>query len=432
MTVERVPERTQWIRPTAGDDRIGVLDALRGFALFGVVVVNMSVDTVWSDDVVARTATVADDVFAFGLKTLAAGRFLTIFTFLFGLGVFMQISRCDTRGVPHLPLLARRLVVLLAIGLMHYLLVGWTDILHVYAVLGFVLLAAHRLSTNAILTAAILIMVLNVGEPRPLVVMAGARVIHVTQSASTTADFTSSAPDTPLFATTPDDRDDEVARLTRIYVHGTYADIVRESLRDFIDYVRFFAPRWWFGSLLPIMLLGAYVARRQVVEHVEAHIELLRLVFRWGLALGLAGTTMELVHAVMWPDSESPFVVRQIAAAGEYIGIRALGLAYASGFVLAARNVPAGWLLSGLTAVGRSAFTNYLLQTAVAVALFYGVGLGLYGRVNPVLGALIATVTFAVQMVGSTWWLSRFRYGPAEWVWRSCSYGRLQPMRRRP
>jgi uncharacterized protein len=427
LTAGRAPGNTAAILPTVGPARIEVLDALRGFALFGVVVINMSVDTVWSDELVARTTSLTDDAIAATLTTLGAGRFLTIFTFLFGVGVFMQIQRCKERGARHLPLLMRRLLVLLAIGLMHYVLIGWTDILHVYAVLGMVLLGVHRLSSRALLLTAIAIMVLNVGEPRPLIVMAGARVVDSVREASPPAGPNLSARDAPSAVTT---EDDDTARIVRVYTRGSYGDILRENVRDFLDYLRFFAARWWFGSLLPVMLLGAFIARRQILEDVDTHLLFLRRVFGWSLALGLGGSALTLLSDTVWADRALPFYAQQLAAASEYVGIRALGFAYASGFVLAFRNTQVSRLMAPLAAVGRTAFSNYLLQTAVAVTLFFGVGFGLYGRLSLVLGALIAVVTFTLQIVGSVWWLSRFRYGPAEWVWRSVSYGRLQPMRR--
>ncbi len=426
MTTERGARSRAALFPTIGRDRIEVLDALRGFALFGVIVVNMSVDTIWSEEFVTGTPSPVDDIIASGLSMLGAGKFLTIFTFLFGLGVFMQIERCIERGTGPAPLLTRRLLVLLAVGLMHLLLIGWTDILHVYAVLGLVLLAAHRLGARALLVSAVAIMVLNVGEPKPLIVMAGARVADPVRTASAPAKLDPPVSDSPSTKTSADDSS---ARVVRVYAQGTYGEILRENVRDFLDYLRSFAPRWWFGSLLPVMLLGAYVARRRILEDLETHVRLLRLVFGWGLALGLAGSALTLLRETLWEEAALPFYARQLAAASEYVGIRALGFAYASGFVLAARSGYVRKWFAPLAAVGRTAFSNYLLQTVVAVVLFFGVGFGLYGRVNPVLGALIAVVTFMAQSAGSVWWLSRFRYGPAEWVWRSLSYARLQPLR---
>ena len=426
MTTQSAVASSGAVAPTTGRDRIEMLDALRGFALFGVVVVNMSVDTIWSHEFVSRTKSQVDDLIATSLVTLGAGKFLTIFTLLFGLGLFMQIQRCEERGIAPTPLLSRRLLILLALGLAHYLLIGWTDILHVYAVLGFVLLAAHRFSARALLVTAVATMLLNVGEPKPLIIMAGEQIVTAGRDAPPPA-----GPDLPVSAARPaqEAEDDVTARAIRVFGQGTYGDILRENGRDLIDYLLFFAPRWWFGSLLPIMLLGAYFARRQILEHLDKHLRLLRLIFSWGLVLGLSGSILTLVRDTLWADNDLPFSARQLLAASEYVGIRALGFAYASGFVLAARQGRVDRLLVPLAAVGRTALTNYLLQTVVAVVLFFSGGFGLYGRVSPVLGIVIATITFTAQGLASVWWLSRYRYGPAEWAWRSLTYGRLQPMR---
>jgi uncharacterized protein len=85
-------------------------------------------------------------------------------------------------------------------------------------------------------------------------------------------------------------------------------------------------------------------------------------------------------------------------------------------------------VVSPLAAVGRTALTNYLMQTVLAVALFYSVGLGLYGQVGPAQGALWATAFFGLQTVGSVLWLQHFRFGVCEWLWRSLTYGRIQPL----
>ena len=200
-----------------------------GFALFGVIAVNLSVDTIWSEELVTGTPSPVDDIIASGLSMLGAGKFLTIFTFLFGLGVFMQIQRCKERGTRHAPLLTRRLLVLLAVGLMHYLLIGWTDILHVYAVLGLVLLVAHRFSARALLVTAVAIMVLNVGEPKPLIVMAGARVADAVRHTPAPAELDLPVSDSPSTKTSADDSS---ARVVRVYAQGTYGEILRENVRD--------------------------------------------------------------------------------------------------------------------------------------------------------------------------------------------------------
>jgi len=85
--------------------------------------------------------------------------------------------------------------------------------------------------------------------------------------------------------------------------------------------------------------------------------------------------------------------------------------------------------LAPLGAVGRLALSNYLLQSLVCTTIFYSYGLGLFGKVGPALGLALTVLIFALQIPLSVWWMKRFRFGPAEWLWRTLTYGRLQPMR---
>jgi uncharacterized protein len=415
---------TKAINPTVGIERIEILDVLRGFALFGVVVVNMSVDWSWSDSLVTQTPGPADDIITHLLKVFGTGKFITIFSFLFGLGIAMQMQRIAARGARYFPIMLRRLLVLLLIGLMHYLLIGWTDILHAYAVLGILLLFFHRCRAKALLIAAVAIMLLNVGQPRPLLVMAGEKALTSLRGEPNGSQ--SNIRENGQEALGTEEEGESLQQVYRIYATGSYRDILNANVRDFSDYMRNFAVRWWLGSLFPLLLLGAYVARRRILENVEDHLVLLRNVFWWGLALGLAGSSLTLLGETLFRNETLPFQVRQLKSLSDLIGIRALGFAYASGTVLLFQNRKWKERLAPLAAVGRTAFTNYLLQTVAAVALFYGVGLGLYGKVSPVLGASLAVLIFAVQIRVSTWWLTKFRFGPVEWLWRSLTYGQLQ------
>jgi uncharacterized protein len=114
------------------------------------------------------------------------------------------------------------------------------------------------------------------------------------------------------------------------------------------------------------------------------------------------------------------------------VGQPSMAMAYVCGLVLLFQ--PPAWRrrLMALAPVGRMALTNYLTQSLLGVALFYGIGLRLFGRVGPTALVALSVATVAAQAVISRWWLARFRFGPAEWLWRSLTYGRPQPMRLRP
>jgi uncharacterized protein len=113
------------------------------------------------------------------------------------------------------------------------------------------------------------------------------------------------------------------------------------------------------------------------------------------------------------------------------LGVAPLALAYAAGIALLWQR---DWWQRRLTTVapaGRMALTHYLLQTVIAIALFYGIGFGWTGKVGPVLVVVLAVVVFGAQVQLSALWLRHFRYGPVEWLWRSLTYGKRPPMRLR-
>lgn len=176
-------------------------------------------------------------------------------------------------------------------------------------------------------------------------------------------------------------------------------------------------------------MLQPETPEHQSKSNVEDHLLFLHKVLWWGLALGLGCSTATLLGDTILRDHALPSWARQFKSLSDMIGLRALGLSYASGLILLLRNLNWRQRLAPLASVGRTALSNYLLQSVVAVALFFSVGLGLYGQVSPVAGAFLATVFFAIQTLFSVLWLKRFRFGPVEWLWRSLAYGRIQRMR---
>ncbi|RKH51358.1 DUF418 domain-containing protein, partial [Corallococcus aberystwythensis] len=114
------------------------------------------------------------------------------------------------------------------------------------------------------------------------------------------------------------------------------------------------------------------------------------------------------------------------------VGIVFLGTGYAAGFALLFQKERWGKVLGVFTPAGRMALTLYLMQSVISLCLYDGWGLGLVGNTPPSLTVLLSLVAFAAQVAFSHWWLARFRFGPVEWLWRSLTYGRFQPMRPLP
>lgn len=168
-------------------------------------------------------------------------------------------------------------------------------------------------------------------------------------------------------------------------------------------------------SVLAMFLLGLYVGKRRVLERLDDHLVLVRRVRAWGLGLGLSVSLLvTLGNATLPPISSLVALFFNQALAGLL-----LAMGYAATPVLLLRSSAWRRRIRPLAATGRMALTNYLLQSLVCTLLFYGYGLGLAGLVRSAVSVLVAAGIYAAQTVFSGWWLRRFRFGPAEWLWRS-------------
>ena len=132
---------------------------------------------------------------------------------------------------------------------------------------------------------------------------------------------------------------------------------------------------------------------------------------------------------LVWAMELPLFPARLLAPVWFDVGVPGLCFFYVSTFVLALQREAWRRRLAPLAAVGRMALSNYLLQSLVCTTIFYSYRLGLYGQVGPALGLALTALIFTLQIPLSMWWLRRFRFGPAEWLWRTLTYGKLQPMR---
>ncbi len=111
------------------------------------------------------------------------------------------------------------------------------------------------------------------------------------------------------------------------------------------------------------------------------------------------------------------------------VGAPALGFFYAAVIILLVQREAWKRRLAPLAAVGRVALSNYLLHTLILLSIFHNFGLGLFGQIGPAVGVALAFLIFPLQVLLSMWWIRRFRFGPVEWLWRTLTYGKLQPMR---
>jgi len=395
--------------PLPAGERVGGIDIVRGAAIFGILLVNVTTfrphpatlqGTPWTG--------LPDRVAEWGILFFAAGKVWPVLAFLFGLGFAVQLARARA-GTPILPRYARRLTALLAIGLLHNVLLWDGDILVNYALIGFLLLPFARRRPRTTLRWAIGLLAAFVG-----LIAIAALVAAVWGPAHVAAAPAVPAPD-PMEA---------------LWRTGTYGALLAARLGALAGS----ATENLGGApiTLAIFLTGLYAGQRGILTHPEAHLPLLRRATHWALPLGLLGTLLFTLISVSAPPVVAlPIPARTLLAAAAVPGILALSLAYVAGLTLLLQQRRWQARLAPLATVGRMALTNYLLQSLVCTTLFYGYGLGWYGRVGPLAGVGLAALIFALQVPLSAWWLRRYRFGPAEWVWRSLTYLRPQPLRAR-
>lgn len=388
--------------PVARDERLDVVDALRGFALFGILLANILYWSGWGMVTDAQRLVwggAAGDLWQYRFHHLFVdGKFYTIFSFLFGAGFALQLARLLRRGQDGLRIYRRRALVLLAIGLVHYLLIWDGDILVLYALLGLLLPLFHRWRSRTLVYAGLVLVFVVPFAGIALFDALGWRpqnIFYGLSDAIAKAIGVNPAPDQIL------------AWMQREDWRGWFAWI--SSGPSFTLGLRL--ETWRIPKVLGIMLIGMAAGRGLADGSLLANRKLLQRVLIGGLLVGLPAS---LVFALTRGQGQADWPA--------LIGTMPLAMAYAAAFALA-WPWAARWL-GVFAAPGRMALTNYLTHSVLGVMLFYGIGFGLVGRL-PIWGFYgYAVVLFAAQVVFSRWWLARHAQGPMEALWRRWTYGK--------
>lgn len=403
--------------PAQKASRLQVVDALRGAALFGILIAHcyrwFTVDTLPARLYQLHTTGPINRVFMDQVDLLLVDKFYTIFSFLFGLSFALMLSRSGESPAAFNRRFVRRLAVLAVIGLLHYL--HWKgDILFVYAILGGFLLLARQFSTKWLLIAAS-VLALNI----PAIVAHTCRALL-----APAATITQHQPPSDELAVKQAQED------YHIVMHGQYTETLLNNASDWTSSMRV---RLYNGRIYQTMgffLLGLYAGRRRFFEQLARNRPLLwqllggslLLVFVTSAVIALLSTTLHLeASAATLYEGLGRFVYT----------MRGVGLtgAYIAGLTLLFESELGRWATPALVPVGRMALTNYLLQTLFGSFLFFGYGLGLLATTQLWVATLLSLPIFLFQVWFSTYWLAHFRFGPVEWVWRSLTLGQLQPLR---
>lgn len=391
------PEATTPWRPVTGDERYAALDVLRGLALFGVLMMNL--ETCFRVSFAHHILGFhnhfgrADDIVGILLLVVLQSKAFTFFSFSFGVGMAVQAERATPRGIGLRWFLVRRFLVLLGLGLVHMFLIWNGDILVLYAICGLVLVPMVRWPSWLLAPLGLAALVLNYVLPLD-------RLLP-------TYDFYVNVGD----------------QSAKIYAQGDYWEIM---IFRWWEAVYFMAPLvvTVVPRTLGMMLLGIAAWRSGLLSRPERHRILLGNIF---FICGAVGVTMT-IGPLFWPHS--PWWTKIPSEVVEGLSYIPLALAYGAAVFLIVGSSRAVRMARPLAAVGQMALTNYLTHSVVLGIIFYGYGFALLGKLGPASASLIGLAIYGAQLIASPLWLRSFQFGPVEWLWRSLTYGRWQPIRR--
>ena len=400
--------------PVQYQERIEVLDVIRGFALFGILMANMawfSTPALYFEMLGKNISTgVWDTTASSFINLVVQGKFYTMFSFLFGLGFAIFFERAKERTSRPKLLFYRRLFILLFIGLAHAFFVWYGDILVTYALLGFLLPLFFNRKPKTIIKWAIglfgvflLFFVFIFG------LLALAKMFNesvVTESLQ------------PFYANI----ENMIESSYRAYPHGTFSEIMAQRTSDTLFvYSGMYATMF---IILPLFLLGLYAGKKKIFQNIETNLTLIRKIWKWSLVVGLTMSVVKFVFKYQMGTDYLSFNTAIFTGAG-FLGDTGLCLFFMTSIILLSQNRKWILKLKPLAYMGRMALSNYLFQSIVCTTIFYSYGLGLYGKVGAALGLVLTVVIFVIQIFISKYWFKHFRFGPVEWAWRCLTYGKF-------
>lgn len=406
---------TQTALPVSLNERVDILDVLRGFALLGVMLDNLMGFTGWGFKTLSMREALptwpADGILALSELTFINGKFYSLFSLLFGIGFSIILIRNEQKGINPLKIFYRRLFILLLIGAVHLFLLWEGDILFLYALIGMILPLFRKFSDKALLiTAAALIL-------SPIIL----DCIYI------------------LFHGKSGDGLERLAqsidKSTGLPTDSTFANYLYKEGSGWHEWRSWQSSGWAYRysyildsnripKVLGMFLIGFYAGRKMMYLHLENYISLFKKLHLWGLVVGIPAA----ISCTFFEIFAGDLMKKEPALLGHgffyAISVVPLCLAYTSMICLRWIRKKGNSKLKVLAPMGRMALTNYLMQTILGITIYYGVGFGFGGNIGPAIFIPIGLCVYAIQVLYSNIWFRYFNYGPLEWVWRMLTYGK--------
>lgn len=404
---------TNDISPVKTSERFIILDALRGFALLGICMANFpefSLYTFLSPEAAASMSTaVQDKITRYLLYIFVDGKFYTLFSLLFGLGFSIIIRNAERKGVNGFRIFYRRMGMLMLFGLLHLMFIWSGDILLLYALLGMLLPFFRQMPDKKLLGWALFFLILPIGVDLVCeITRTNLALPFIRLQETYCAEYGINGTN---FAYWLHDAED-YGTVFQFLVQGACV-----RMQEFIIGNRYF-------KVLGLFLVGFYIGRNRIYADLEGRKNLLVKVCRLGLIIGLP---CSLLYA--WSSMGGHPLSDTLHSLFYFISVYPLGFAYAAGLCLLYLRVKSLSIWKWLAAPSRMALTNYIGQSVIGMFLFYGIGLGWGSTIGLLQTEVIVLAVFLFQMLFSRLWLSGFKFGPLEWIWRMLTYGKWLAIR---
>lgn len=424
-------------RPVNAADRLLTIDALRGLALLGILLMNiltfalpeaayMNPHFGGGDTLASRWAIVLQYV-------LAEGKMRGLFSMMFGASAVLLISRGEIRGagLDIADVYYRRTLWLMLFGIVHAFLIWWGDILYPYALMGLILFPLRKLSPKALLVTGGLMLALLTGAMagQGYDLLESKKKAEELQAREKQGEKLTGEQKKTLegwnerlesLKPPPDKLKKEIEE-----TRGGYLQNLKRRAKNVMRFhaMPFYSPIFW--DFLAMMLVGMAFLKLGILTGERSF-----RFYAWLAAVPAAAGTACNVFAAwsMWRHDFDPLQGAYDQATYE-IGRPLLSIAYAAVLVMIVKAGALRWLTRRLAAVGQMAFSNYITHSIVCSLIFYGYGFGMFNRLEryQLYGVVLAIWT--AQLIISPLWLRRFQFGPLEWCWRSLTYWQRQPMR---
>lgn len=390
-----------------GKNRIVTLDIIRGFAIFGIFLVNMPSFT--GSEFMVYTG--MDKTIRMIFDLFVQTKFYTIFSFLFGLGFYIFMTRAEARGEKVFKLFSRRLLALLLFGILHIVLLWEGDILHNYAITGFLLLLFYRRKPKTILIWAFLLILFF-----QFIMGASAALTYIGEKFDDSLNVSEEM------------KQETIARgqeKIEAYTTLSYGELLKWRVPneeiELIYNILIVIP-----DVLGMFLLGLFAGKIDLFRRVQELKRKLQITQIITLFLSIPALV-----AIIWSYSQLDEVTFMYSLTNYFFvhfsGFT-LSIFYIVTIALLLENATWKRILNPFRYVGQMALTNYLSQTLFGVIVFYG--FGLFGQVSLSSGLLYTIAFYCFQVVFSYFWLKKFQFGPCEWLWRVMTYGKVQKFKK--